>query len=145
MKLSVTTPTGALVETDADEVIAPGVLGEFGVLPGHIPFLSALRPGVLSFRGKGEKDDQGSGHVYAVGEGVLEVARAADGTDKVIVLVERAVTAGEIDRDAASKEAAAADSELAGWKKDLDGEWKALASRRAWAQARVDAAVRAGR
>lgn len=144
MKLSVTTPTGAMVETDADEVIAPGVLGEFGVLPGHIPFLSALRPGVLSFRGKGDKGD-GSGHVYAVGEGVLEVARAADGTDKVIVLVERALTAGEIDRTAATKETDAADAELAAWKKDLDGEWKALASRRAWAQARVDAAVRAGR
>ena len=42
MRLSVTTPQGALVEADVDEVTAPGALGEFGVLPGHVPFLSAL-------------------------------------------------------------------------------------------------------
>ena len=45
MQLSVTTPRGALVDTEVDEVTAPGALGEFGVLPGHVPFLSALKPG----------------------------------------------------------------------------------------------------
>ena len=46
MRLSVTTPRGALVDTDVEEVTAPGELGEFGVLPGHVPLMSALKPGV---------------------------------------------------------------------------------------------------
>ena len=53
MKLSVTTPRGALVDADVDEVTAPGALGEFGVLPGHVPLMSALKPGVLVYRAGG--------------------------------------------------------------------------------------------
>ena len=68
MRLSVTTPRGALVDTDVDEVTAPGELGEFGVLPGHVPLMSALKPGVLWYKGK---DRSG---VLAVGQGFLQVA-----------------------------------------------------------------------
>jgi F-type H+-transporting ATPase subunit epsilon len=136
MRLSVTTPRGSLVEADVDEVTAPGALGEFGILPGHVPFLSALKPGVFVYRMKNDSQ------ILALGEGVLEVARTPEGSEKVIVLVSEAVTAEEIDRDAATKEVAAADAELLHWKKDLGGEYKALQVRRAWAQARVDAASR---
>jgi F-type H+-transporting ATPase subunit epsilon len=135
MRLSVTTPQGALVETDVDEVTAPGALGEFGVLPGHVPFLSALQPGVFVFRSK----DQSS--ILAVSEGVLEVARA-EGGDKVIVLVSQALQAEEIDREAAEKEVVRADAELAQWSKELGGEYKALVTQRAWAAARVAASSR---
>ena len=48
MQLTVTTPRGYLVQIEVDEIAAPGVEGEFGVLPGHIPFMSVLKPGVLS-------------------------------------------------------------------------------------------------
>jgi F-type H+-transporting ATPase subunit epsilon len=135
MRLSVTTPQGALVETDVDEVTAPGALGEFGVLPGHVPFLSALQPGVFVFRNKDES------RVLAVSEGVLEVARV-EGGDKVIVLVSQAVQAEEVDREAAEKEVARADAELAQWNKELGGEYKALVTQRAWAAARIAAATR---
>jgi F-type H+-transporting ATPase subunit epsilon len=135
MRLSVTTPSGSLVETEVDEVTAPGALGEFGVLPAHIPFLSALRPGVLIYR------TQSGARILAVGDGVLEVAREGN-RDKVLVLVNAAQTAEEIDREGAAKDLAAADAELAAWKKELGGEYKALLVRRAWAQARVDAASR---
>jgi F-type H+-transporting ATPase subunit epsilon len=135
MRLSVTTPQGALVETDVDEVTAPGALGEFGVLPGHVPFLSALQPGVFVFRSKDES------RVLAVSEGVLQVARA-DGGDKVIVLVSEALSAEEVDREAAEKEYSRADAELAHWSKDLGGEYKALLTHRAWAAARVAASTR---
>jgi F-type H+-transporting ATPase subunit epsilon len=135
MRLSVTTPQGALVETDVDEVTAPGALGEFGVLPGHVPFLSALQPGVFVFRTKDES------RVLAVSEGVLEVARV-EGGDKVIVLVSQALQAEEVDREAAEKDVARADAELAQWNKELGGEYKALVTQRAWAAARVAAASR---
>lgn len=136
MRLSITTPRGSLVDADVDEIAAPGALGEFGVLPGHVPFLSVLRPGVLVYRTK-----EGP-RILAVGEGVLEVARAATGADKILVLVDQAQNAREIDRDAATRELAGLDGELARWKGDLGGEYQALLVRRAWASARIDAADR---
>jgi F-type H+-transporting ATPase subunit epsilon len=139
VKFSLTTPRGALVDTDVDEVTAPGELGEFGVLPGHVPLMSALRPGVLSYRAK---DHTG---VIAVGQGFLQVAPLpAAGTtgDRVLVLVDQALAAGDVDRDAAEKELVAADRELAAWTAELDGAYNALRTRRQWAQARVDAAGR---
>ena len=137
MRLSITTPTGALVDTEADEVTAPGALGEFGVLPGHIPFLSALKAGVLIYRIKDQN------HVLAVGLGFLEVARSETG-DKVIVLVDRAVTGAEVNRDAVAKEIVATESDLSNWKEETGGEYQALVQRRDWAQARLDAAGRSG-
>ena len=135
MRLSVTTPRGSLVDTDVDELSAPGALGEFGVLPGHVPFLSALRPGVFVYRQKHEA------HVLAVSDGILEVVRA-EGGDKVLVLVSDARAAEEIDREAAAKVVAESDAELNRWSKDLGGEYKALLNRRAWASAQIDASAR---
>jgi F-type H+-transporting ATPase subunit epsilon len=137
MRLSLTTPRGALVDAEVDEVTAPGALGEFGVLPGHVPFLSVLKPGVFIYRTK-----DGPRYV-AVGDGVLEVARAAgEAGDKVLVLVDQATNAREVDRDAATKELATLDHEIAQWKKETAGEYHALLARRAWVAARVDAASR---
>jgi F-type H+-transporting ATPase subunit epsilon len=139
VKLSVTTPRGALVDVDVDEVTAPGVLGEFGVLPGHVPLMSALKPGVLVYRGK-----ERSG-VVAVGPGFLQVAPPAQNDtahDKVLVLVDQAVAASGVDRAIAQKDLAAADKELSDWKGELDGAYQALVVRRDWAQARLDASDR---
>ncbi|HVZ73232.1 MAG TPA: ATP synthase F1 subunit epsilon [Polyangia bacterium] len=140
MKLSVTTPRGALVDTDVDEVTAPGALGELGVLPGHVPLMSSLKPGVLVYRGKSK-----SGTI-AVGPGFLQVAppRQDDTAhDRVLVLVDQAVAAGDVDKAAAQKDLVEADKELNDWKSELDGAYQALLVRRAWAQARLDAADRA--
>jgi F-type H+-transporting ATPase subunit epsilon len=135
MHLTVTTPRGYLVQIEADEIAAPGVMGEFGVLPGHIPLMSVLKPGVLSYRTR-------DGVRYlAVGDGILQVARAADG-DKVDVLVDRGEQGKDVDREAAQKELAAADAELSKSKADTLAEMKPLYDRRAWAAAKVEAAGR---
>jgi F-type H+-transporting ATPase subunit epsilon len=143
MRLSITTPRGALVDTDVDELTAPGELGEFGVLPGHVPLMSALKPGVIWYKGK---DRSG---ILAVGQGFLQVAQLpmqpADHTtaqDRVLVLVDQALTATDVDRAAAEKDLAAADRELAAWTGELDGAHQSLVERRGWAQARLDAAAR---
>jgi F-type H+-transporting ATPase subunit epsilon len=139
MRFSLTTPRGAVIDTDVDEVTAPGALGEFGVLPGHVPLMSALKPGVLIYRGKGHSG------VVAVGPGFLQVAAPAQNDtvhDKVLVLVDQAVSAAGVDRAEAQKDLAAADKELAAWKSELDGAYHALVVRRQWAQARLDAADR---
>jgi F-type H+-transporting ATPase subunit epsilon len=140
LKLSLTTPKGALVDTDVEEVTAPGEIGELGVLPGHVPIMTALRPGVLSYKSK-EHDG-----VVAVGQGFLQVAPQArtDDTnrDRVLVLVDQALAAADVDRDAAARDLAEADKSLASWKGELDGAYHALVLRRGWAQARLDAAAR---
>jgi len=140
MKLSVTTPRGSVVDTDVDEITAPGLLGELGVLPGHVPLMAALKPGVLTFR---QHDKPLS--TLAVGEGFLQVAPVVAGdtsTDRVLVLVDHALSASAVDRAAAEKELAKLEGEIAAWKQELDGTYRALRLRRDWALARVDAAAR---
>ncbi len=135
MHLTVTTPRGYLVQAEVDEVVAPGALGEFGVLPGHIPFMSVLKPGVLVYRMKeGTK-------VLAVGDGILQIARTGQG-DKVEVLVNRGEQGKDINREAAQKELVAADAELAHSKAETVAELKPMQDRRAWAAAQVEASER---
>ena len=122
MRLTVTTPRGYLVQIEAEEITAPGVLGEFGVLPGHIPFMSVLKPGVLSYRAK-------DGVKYlAVGDGLLQIVRA-NGDDKVDVLVNRGEHGKDVDREVAQKELAAVDAELAKSKAESPAELGPLQDR----------------
>jgi len=137
MRLSVTTPRGALVDTAVEELTAPGLLGEFGVLPGHVPLMSALKPGVLTYRAA---DHSGT---LAVGEGFLQVAPSgANGEDRVLVLVDQAVNASGVDRAAAEKDLVKLEGEINAWKQELDGHYKALCVRRDWAMAQLSAAAR---
>jgi F-type H+-transporting ATPase subunit epsilon len=144
MRLLVTTPRGALVDTEIDEVTASGELGEFGVLPGHVPLMSALKPGVLWYKAK---DHTG---ILALGQGFLQVApplpqgddQHGAGRDRVLVLVDQALTAKDVDTARAEKDLAAAEKDLAAWHGELDGAHQALVERRGWAQARLDAAAR---
>jgi F-type H+-transporting ATPase subunit epsilon len=139
MRLSVTTPRGALVESDVDEVTAPGQLGEFGVLAGHVPLMAALKPGVLTYRAENRTG------TLAVGEGFLQVAPAVIAgkpSDRVLVLVDQAIAASAVDRTAAQRALAEAEAEIAAWKRELDGTYHALVTRRDWALAQIGAADR---
>jgi F-type H+-transporting ATPase subunit epsilon len=122
MKIEVVTPDKAALSTEADELVAPGVRGEFGILPGHTPFLSALKPGVLVAR-KGQKRQ-----VFAVGAGYAEV----DGHDRIVVLAQQAVPADEIDAARAQKDLEEGERALKEGRADA-------ALQRDWAQARLDA------
>src|SRR4051812_43206008 len=86
LSISIVTPRGSVLAHAADEIVAPGVQGEFGVLPGHIPFLTALRAGVLTIRREGNRD------ILAVGPGYLEVGAGG----AVQVLVEQSASPKEI-------------------------------------------------
>jgi F-type H+-transporting ATPase subunit epsilon len=88
--LEIVTPEKTLVSQEVDAVNAPGSEGEFGVLPGHIHFLSSIVPGELRY-------DTGSVKEFmAVTTGFAEVSN-----DKVSILVEAAEKASEIDVDRA--------------------------------------------
>ena len=130
LAISLVTPKGVVAHQDADGLTAPGELGEFELLPGHTPFLTALKPGVLVI---GERTRTR----YAVSSGYLRV----DPQGAVEVLVEQAVLGSEIDLDKARADLKEAEAELAKWgDKPTDGEWKIVVNRVAWAHARLAAA-----
>ena len=127
--VNLVTPKGVVAHSEADSVQAPGELGEFEMLPGHVPMLTALKAGVLTIGTKARAR-------YAVGAGYLRV----DPAGAVEILVEQAVPAKEIDVDAARKDMAAAEAELAKWgDKQADGDYTNAVERLAWAKARIDA------
>jgi F-type H+-transporting ATPase subunit epsilon len=87
MLLEIVAPSRQVVRSErVDEVIAPGSEGEFGVLPGHTPFLTTLKVGLLSYR------EGNAWHYLAVDWGYAEV-----GPDRVVILAEGADRASEID------------------------------------------------
>ncbi len=47
LKINLVTPEKLYLSEDAEIVVAPGVLGDFGAMSGHAPFVSLLRPGVI--------------------------------------------------------------------------------------------------
>lgn len=90
--LEVVTPAKVLTSQEVDMVIAPGAEGEFGVLPGHINFLSGIVPGELRY------DDGGKREHMFISSGFAEVS-----ADKVSVLVDSAEKAIDIDLNRAQK------------------------------------------
>ena len=99
--LEVVTPQRMVFREEVDEVTAPGLEGEFGVLPGHIPFITTLKIGMIMYR-------QGSVKRYmAVIWGFAEVL-----PDKVTILSESAQLADEIDIARAMAEKERAEAEL---------------------------------
>jgi F-type H+-transporting ATPase subunit epsilon len=74
-----------LIDEEVDEVTAPGELGEFGVLPNHIAFLTTLVPGELSYKQGSSKKTLAVGGGYAeVLDNVMTVlAPAAEFADEI--------------------------------------------------------------
>lgn len=52
--LEIVTPDKPILKEEIDEVVIPGIFGEFGVLPGHTTFLSELGSGRLTYTKGGE-------------------------------------------------------------------------------------------
>ena len=109
--LEVVTPDRLVLSTQAEVVVCPGVEGQFGVLPGHIPFLSALDIGEMYYKigGKTEYLAVSGGFAEVTGEKVTIVAEAAEVGREIDV--ERARRA--IER--AEKRLASAKTEIIHW------------------------------
>ncbi len=90
LRLEIVTPEAKTYSDDVDSVVIPGVEGEFGVLPQHVPLLTQLKPGELRVIKGGEEIR------LAVGEGFVEVA-----DDMVAVLTDMAIRESDIDESAA--------------------------------------------
>lgn len=97
LTVQVVTPEREVVVCDdATLVIARGVEGEVGIMPGHAPLLIALSVGALTLVREGNRRD-----VLAIDGGFLQVSR-----DQVIVLAEYAVLPSEVDVGATEAEIA---------------------------------------
>jgi len=89
IRLEVVTPEKAIVSEDVQIVMAPGSLGEFGVLPGHTPFLTSLKVGTLRY-----KDTGGNEECVFISGGFAEAL-----PNKVTVLAESAEKTCDINLD----------------------------------------------
>jgi F-type H+-transporting ATPase subunit epsilon len=86
--LEIVTPERQLVSERVDSLRAPGVDGEFGVLPSHVRMIAGVGTGLLRYRPAGASDWS----ELAVSAGLVEVL-----PDRVIVLAQTAEAAHEID------------------------------------------------
>jgi len=106
----------ASISQEVDEVSLPGVEGDFGVLPGHTPFFTALRTGAMWYRQGAEK------HTLLVSIGFVEVL-----PDKVSVLAHVAERAEDLDQSRAEAGMARAEMIMGGVPHEIDFERAKLA------------------
>lgn len=82
-------PERLLIATEVEMVVVPGTEGDFGVLAGHAPFMSAIRPGVIDLHDDGVVKDR----VFVSG-GFAEVSPAG-----CTILAEAAIALADLSRD----------------------------------------------
>jgi len=133
IKLDILTPLGPKrrgIEVTGVEI--PGLNGELGVLPDHVPFVTPVLPGVVRFR---EGDDSVR---IAVGAGFLEIG----GDGRVAILVERAIDSSEVDLAAARQALTRVTAELGQLQDSIDAaEHRKLVMEQGWLEAQIRAAV----
>ena len=103
-RLDVVTPSRQVISEQVTEVMAPGSEGYFGVLPDHVPFITTLKPGRLTYW-KGKKE-----HCIAVSRGYAEVQ-----ANRVCILADTAEGSDEIDVARAERARERAEQRLKDW------------------------------
>jgi F-type H+-transporting ATPase subunit epsilon len=114
LKLEIVTPEGVTYSEDVDMVTLPGLEGEMGIFPNHVPLMTQVVAGEVAAR-RGGRDEW-----LAVGEGFVEIT----GT-RVAILTDMAIRAENIDEAKAEEARKRAEARLA---EQIDGEESALVS-----------------
>jgi F-type H+-transporting ATPase subunit epsilon len=135
VSLEIVTPKGRALSTLVDEVTAPSVDGDFGVMPGHLPLLAALRTGIVTYREGSDEPKR-----CAVGSGFAEA-----GAHKLLILTDNYVVRENVDPVIVRKELAEVQGQIEKLiaKGDLrpagaDEEAKALIARENWLAAQLE-------
>jgi len=110
IRLEIVTPSTDVVNEDAQIVMAPGSLGEFGVLTGNTPFMTSLKVGDIRY-----VDSNGTERHVFVSGGFAEAL-----PDKVTVLAESAERRRDIDLERAQTALTRAEQRLADGSNTLD-------------------------
>src|SRR6266478_1317054 len=101
LKLEIVTPDGTVYSEDVEMVTLPGVAGQMGILPQHVPLISQMVPGEMIVR----KD--GRDLFVATGEGLIEITAR-----RVAILTDLAVPADRIDEAKAEEARQRAEARL---------------------------------
>ena len=109
LQLEIVTPEAKTFSEEVDMVVLPGVEGELGILPLHVPLMTRLLPGEIRIT-QGQKQVE-----LVVGNGFVEVM-----PDKVSILTDMAMSDTEIDEQAAEEAIKRAQAALQN--KSLDAE-----------------------
>jgi F-type H+-transporting ATPase subunit epsilon len=126
--LEIVTPQGSALRAEVDEVTAPSVSGEFGVLPGHLPLLAALRTGLVTYR-RGSDETK-----IAVAEGFVEIA-----DDRALILTDKVMNRDEVDPVRVRLELKQVDEQLDHYTGEPgSAEWQALVAREVWAATQLE-------
>jgi F-type H+-transporting ATPase subunit epsilon len=133
IRLRIVTPTRLLLDEEVDEVTAPGALGEFGVLPNHIAFLTLLVPGEMSYKQGMTK------HYLAISGGYAEVLN-----NVMTVLASAAEFSSEIDTNRARQAKDIAEKRI-GELNYEDKEYTSAETALRWANARLEVASKEAR
>lgn len=113
LKLEIVTPESVTFSEDVDMVTLPGIEGEMGIYPNHVPIMTQVVPGEIIVRKGGQET------YLAVGEGFVEVTAA-----RVSILTDMAVKADSIDEAKAEEARLRAEARL---KEKLSAEETAAA------------------
>ncbi|MGE4546408.1 MAG: ATP synthase F1 subunit epsilon [Desulfurella sp.] len=98
---TIVTPEKLIASKEVDQVIAPGVVGEFGILPNHVPFISILDVGVVKLFYDNLQDK------YVVAGGYLEFDNNAAN-----ILCDEVFTKDNINKEEANKAISELESKL---------------------------------
>jgi F-type H+-transporting ATPase subunit epsilon len=102
LKLEIVTPDAKVYSEDVEMVTLPGVEGEMGIFPQHVPLMTQIVPGEIIARKNGQD------FFLAVGEGFVEVTG-----DRVAILADMAMRAENIDETKAEEARRRAEARLA--------------------------------
>ena len=101
MKLEVVTPEGTVFSDDVEMVTLPGIAGQMGILPQHVPLITQMVPGEMIVRKAGRD------LFLAMGEGLIEVT-----ANRVAILTDLAIPADRIDEAKAEEARRRAEARL---------------------------------
>ena len=102
VQFELVSPERLIISTEVDMVVVPGTEGNFGVLPGHSPLISTIRPGTIDIYQGGAVTER----VFVVG-GIAEVT-----PERCTVLAEDAMSPDALERGAIEAELQTAESHL---------------------------------
>ena len=126
LKLEIVTPDAKTYSEDVEMVTLPGVEGEMGIFPMHVPLMTQIVSGEISVRKDGQE------HYLAVGDGFVEITG-----DHVAVMTDMAIKAENIDEAKAEEARRRAEARLAEKLDDADTAMVSAALAHSLAQLKV--------
>ena len=109
LRLEIVTPEARKFSDDVDMVVVPGVEGELGILPLHVPLMTRLMPGEVRITKDGKQTE------LVIGTGFVEVSQT-----QVSILTDMAMADTEVDEQAAEEAVKRAEARVK--EKDLNSE-----------------------